>query len=84
MEPIPSGFSLAPTNEIFGALFEVSTAHSRCSQLKAIIDPSVDGAPQSKASATKGESLDDAPAPSGISLLASELGAEVIKVEEHE
>ena len=53
-------------------------------KIEAIIDPSVDGAPQSKASATKGESLDDAPAPSGISLLASELGAEVIKVEEHE
>jgi DNA polymerase-3 subunit gamma/tau len=53
-------------------------------KIEAIIDPSVDGTPQSKASATKGESLDDPQAPSGLSLLASELGAEVIKVEEHE
>ncbi len=53
-------------------------------KIEAIVDPSVDGTPQAKASATKGESLDDAPAPSGLSLLASELGAEVIKVEEHE
>ncbi|MBU6264085.1 MAG: DNA polymerase III subunit gamma and tau [Actinomycetales bacterium] len=53
-------------------------------KIEAIIDPSVDGTPQTKAAPTKGESLDDAPAPSGLSLLASELGAEVIKVEEHE
>lgn len=53
-------------------------------KIEAIVDPSVDGTPQSKAAPTKGESLDDAPAPSGLSLLASELGAEVIKVEEHE
>ncbi len=53
-------------------------------KIEAIIDPSVDGTPQSKASATKGESLDDPQAPSGLSLLASELGAEVIKVEEHD
>lgn len=52
-------------------------------KIEAIIDPSVDGTPQSKAAPTKGESLDDAPAPSGLSLLASELGAEVIKVENH-
>jgi DNA polymerase-3 subunit gamma/tau len=53
-------------------------------KIEAIIDPSVDGTPQTKAAPTKGESLDDAPAPSGLSLLASELGAEVIKVEEHD
>jgi DNA polymerase-3 subunit gamma/tau len=53
-------------------------------KIEAIIDPSVEGTPQSKAAPTKGESLDDAPAPSGMSLLASELGAEVIKVEEHD
>jgi DNA polymerase III subunit gamma/tau len=53
-------------------------------RIEAIIDPSVDGTPQTKAAPTKGESLDDAPAPSGLSLLASELGAEVIKVEEHD
>lgn len=52
-------------------------------KIEAIIDPSVEGTPQSKAAPTKGESLDDAPAPSGLSLLASELGAEVIKVENH-
>ncbi|MFM1758249.1 MAG: hypothetical protein RL193_826 [Actinomycetota bacterium] len=53
-------------------------------KIEAIIDPSVEGTPQSKAAPTKGESLDDPQAPSGLSLLASELGAEVIKVEEHE
>jgi DNA polymerase-3 subunit gamma/tau len=53
-------------------------------KIEAIIDPSVEGTPQTKAAPTKGESLDDAAAPSGLSLLASELGAEVIKVEEHE
>jgi DNA polymerase-3 subunit gamma/tau len=53
-------------------------------KIEAIIDPSVEGTPQSKSTPTKGESLDDPQAPSGLSLLASELGAEVIKVEEHE
>ena len=53
-------------------------------KIEAIIDPSVEGTPQSKAAPTKGESLDDPQAPSGLSLLASELGAKVIKVEEHE
>jgi DNA polymerase-3 subunit gamma/tau len=53
-------------------------------KIEAIIDPSVEGTPQTKAAANKGESLDDAPAPSGMSLLASELGAEIIKVENHE
>ncbi|MFM8620496.1 MAG: DNA polymerase III subunit gamma and tau [Candidatus Nanopelagicaceae bacterium] len=53
-------------------------------KIEAIIDPSVEGTPQSKSAPTKGESLDDPQAPSGLSLLASELGAEVIKVEEHE
>ena len=52
--------------------------------VEAIIDPSVDGTPQAKGGPTKGESLDDPQAPSGLSLLASELGAEVIKVEEHD
>jgi DNA polymerase-3 subunit gamma/tau len=53
-------------------------------KIEAIIDPSVDGTPQAKGGPTKGESLDDPQAPSGLSLLASELGAEVIKVEEHD
>ena len=53
-------------------------------KIEAIIDPSVEGTPQSKSAPTKGESLDDPQAPSGLSLLASELGAEVIKVEEHD
>ena len=53
-------------------------------KIEAIIDPSVDGMPQAKGGPTKGESLDDPQAPSGLSLLASELGAEVIKVEEHD
>ena len=53
-------------------------------KVEAIIDPSVEGTPQSKSAPTKGESLDDPQAPSGLSLLASELGAEVIKVEEHD
>jgi len=53
-------------------------------KIEAIIDPSVDGTPQTKGGPTKGESLDDPQAPSGLSLLASELGAEVIKVEEHD
>ena len=50
-------------------------------KIEAIIDPSAEGTPQQKAAATKGESLDDPDSPSGISLLAKELGAEVIKVE---
>ena len=53
-------------------------------KIEAIIDPSVDGTPQAKGGPTNGESLDDPQAPSGLSLLASELGAEVIKVEEHD
>ena len=53
-------------------------------KIEAIIDPSVEGTPQAKSAPTKGESLDDPQAPSGIALLASELGAEVIKVEEHD
>lgn len=53
-------------------------------KIEAIIDPSVDGTPQAKSAPTKGESMDDPQAPSGLSLLASELGAEVIKVEEHD
>ncbi|MFM8366240.1 MAG: DNA polymerase III subunit gamma and tau, partial [Candidatus Nanopelagicaceae bacterium] len=53
-------------------------------KIEAIIDPSVDGTPHAKGGPTKGESLDDPQAPSGLSLLASELGAEVIKVEEHD
>jgi DNA polymerase-3 subunit gamma/tau len=53
-------------------------------KIEAIIDPSVDGTTQFKAAPIKGESLDDPHAPSGLSLLASELGAEVIKVEEHD
>jgi DNA polymerase-3 subunit gamma/tau len=52
-------------------------------KIEAIIDPSAEGTPQQKASANKGESLDDPDSPSGISLLAKELGAEVIKVEEN-
>jgi DNA polymerase-3 subunit gamma/tau len=53
-------------------------------KIEAIIDPSVEATPQAKSAPTKGESLDDPQAPSGIALLASELGAEVIKVEEHD
>jgi len=52
-------------------------------KIEAIIDPTAEGAPQQKAAATKGESLDDPDGPSGIALLAQELGAEVIKVEEN-
>jgi DNA polymerase-3 subunit gamma/tau len=52
-------------------------------KIEAIIDPSAEGMPQQKSSANKGESLDDPDSPSGISLLAKELGAEVIKVENH-
>ena len=42
VELIPSGFSLALTNEILGELFELSRAQSRLSQLKAIIVESVE------------------------------------------
>ena len=52
-------------------------------KIEAIIDPSVEGTPQQKAAPTKGESLDDPDSPSGMALLAKELGAEVIKVENH-
>lgn len=52
-------------------------------KIEAIIDPSVEGTPQQKSSPSKGESLDDPDGPSGMSLLAKELGAEVIKVEEN-
>ena len=45
---------------------------------------SVDVTPQQKAAATKGESMDDPEGLSGMALLSKELGAEVIKVEEHE
>jgi DNA polymerase-3 subunit gamma/tau len=52
-------------------------------KIEAIIDPSVEGSPQQKTSPTKGESLDDPDSPSGASLLAKELGAQVIKVEDN-
>ena len=53
-------------------------------KIEAIVDPSVEGTPQQKAAATKGESMDDPEGLSGMALLSKELGAEVIKVEEHE
>ena len=53
-------------------------------KIEAIVDPSVDATPQQKASPTKGESMDDPEGLSGMALLSKELGAEVIKVEEHE
>ena len=53
-------------------------------KIEAIVDPSVEGTPQQKAAPTKGESMDDPEALSGTALLAKELGAEVIKVEEHD
>ncbi len=52
-------------------------------RIEAIIDPSVEGVPQQKSAPSKGESLDDPDSPSGASLLAKELGAEVIKVEDN-
>ena len=52
-------------------------------KIEAIIDPSVDGTPQQKSAPTKDESMDDPDGLSGAALLAQELGAEVIKVEEH-
>ena len=52
-------------------------------KIEAIVDPSVEGTPQQKSAPTKGESMDDPAALSGAALLAKELGAEVIKVEEH-
>ena len=52
-------------------------------KIEAIIDPSIDNSPQQKASPSKGESLDDPAGLSGAALLAKELGAEVIKVEEN-
>ena len=52
-------------------------------RIEAIIDPSVEGIPQQKSAPSKGESLDDPDSPSGASLLAKELGAEVIKVEDN-
>ena len=53
-------------------------------KIEAIVDPSIDGSPQQKAAPTRGESMDDPDALSGTALLAKELGAEVIKVEEHD
>ena len=53
-------------------------------KIEAIIDPTVDGTPQQKAAPTKGESMDDPEGLSGLALLSKELGAEIIKVEEHE
>ena len=53
-------------------------------KIETIVDPSVDATPQQKASPTKGESMDDPEGLSGMALLSKELGAEVIKVEEHE
>ena len=53
-------------------------------KIEAIVDPSAEGSPQQKAAPTKGESMDDPEALSGTALLAKELGAEVIKVEEHD
>ena len=52
-------------------------------KIEAIIDPSVEGTPLQKAAPSKGESMDDPDGPSGVALLAQELGAEVIKVENH-
>ena len=52
-------------------------------KIEAIIDPSVEGTPLQKAAPSKGESMDDPDGPSGMALLAQELGAEVIKVENH-
>ena len=53
-------------------------------KIEAIVDPSVDATPQQKSAPTKGESMDDPEGLSGMALLSKELGAEVIKVEEHE
>jgi DNA polymerase-3 subunit gamma/tau len=52
-------------------------------KIEAIIDPSVEGIPLQKSAPSKGESLDDPDSPSGASLLAKELGAEIIKVEDN-
>jgi DNA polymerase-3 subunit gamma/tau len=52
-------------------------------KIEAIIDPSVESSPQQKSAPSKGESLDDPDSPSGASLLAKELGAQVIKVEDN-
>ena len=52
-------------------------------KIEAIVDPSIDGTPQQKAAPTKGESLDDPEGLSGHALLAKELGAEIIKIEEN-
>ncbi len=52
-------------------------------KIEAIVDPSIDGTPQQKAVPTKGESMDDPEGLSGHALLAKELGAEIIKIEDN-
>ena len=52
-------------------------------KIEAIVDPSIDGTPQQKAAPTKGESMDDPEGLSGHALLAKELGAEIIKIEDN-